>query len=285
MRENKYFEEFGKPFSASDVGWKIQCTSKDKKRGMVVPYIDARAISDRLDKVVGQNGWKDSYDKWHSYLKNVKEDGQFVKKQIDSQLCTIFIYDEELKEWIGKTDGAENTDVEPVKGGVSDSFKRAAVKWNIGRYLYKFDSKWVDLEDQYGRPVIAEYEKTKLESMYIRKVQELFGKGAITDEVKSPNAKEQPHQNPQAQADNVTPISQPQQNASVYQIEGVRVNQGENGATSSIILSNERGRYNAFLQGVDNRLAKGVKITNIQKDMRENKFGPVAILKSYDIAA
>ena len=94
-----------------------------------------------------------------------------------------------------------------------------------------------------------------------------------------------PQQNSQAQADNVIPMSQQQTNAPVYQIEGIRVNQGESGATSSIILSNERGRYNAFLQGVDNRLAKGVKITNIQKDMRENKFGPVAILKSYDIAA
>ena len=109
----------------------------------------------------------------------------------------------------------------------------------------------------------------------------MFGGGKKQPE----RVKQNSPQPEQKQEGNVIPMSQQQTNAPVYQIEGVRVNQGENGATSSIILSNEGGRYNAFLQGVDNRLAKGVKITNIQKDMRENKFGPVAILKSYDIAA
>lgn len=44
-----------------------------------------------------------------------------------SHLCTIFIYDDELKEWIGKTDEAENSDIEPVKGGLSGAFKRALI--------------------------------------------------------------------------------------------------------------------------------------------------------------
>jgi hypothetical protein len=41
--------------------------------------------------------------------------------------------------------GAGDSDVEAEKGAISDAFKRAAVKWGIGRYLYDLDSPWVDL--------------------------------------------------------------------------------------------------------------------------------------------
>ena len=271
MRENKYFEEFGKPFAASDVSWRLQYVDKTKSEGFAVPYLDARAIADRLDAVVGQNHWKDSYTPWH----NCTVDG----KQKQSQLCTIYIYDDELQEWIGKTDGAEDTDFEPIKGGLSDAFKRAAVRWNIGRYLYGFEPVWVKAKQRGGGYVIEKSEEPKLEKSYNNTIVAMFGTG------NNQPKQQAPQQNSQAQADNVIPMSQQQTNAPVYQIEGVRVNQGENGATSSIILSNEGGRYNAFLQGVDNRLSKGVKITNIQKEMRKNIYGPVAILKSYDIAA
>ena len=55
MRENKYFEEFGKPFPASDVSWRLQYVDKDKMQGFAVPYLDAKAIANRLDAVVGQH--------------------------------------------------------------------------------------------------------------------------------------------------------------------------------------------------------------------------------------
>ncbi len=64
MRDNKNFEEFGRPFTASDVSWKLQLTNKEKTIGLAVPFLDARAIADRLDAVVGQNRWKDEYKSW-----------------------------------------------------------------------------------------------------------------------------------------------------------------------------------------------------------------------------
>ena len=277
MSENNYFEEFGKPFDASDVSWRLQHVVESKMQGIAVPYLDARAIADRLDKVVGQNHWKDSYTPWHDCVMN--------KKQKQSQLCTISIYDDELKEWIGKTDGAEDSDIEPVKGGLSDAFKRAAVKWNIGRYLYGFDTVWVSVEPKRDSYEIKKEEKERLKNIYNQTVSKMFGTGNNQSGQKKQNGQQPTQQTSQPKGDNVIPMSPQQTNAPVYQIEGVRVNQGENGATSSIILSNEGGRYNAFLQGVDNRLSKGVKITNIQKEMRKNIYGPVAILKSYDIAA
>lgn len=40
-----------------------------------------------------------------------------------------------------------------IKGGLSDSMKRAAVQWGIGRVLYSMNTVWVDIEKQ-GRSFI-----------------------------------------------------------------------------------------------------------------------------------
>ena len=39
-------------------------------------------------------------------------------------------------EWVTKCDGADDTNIEGAKGGISDAFKRAAVKFGIFRYAY-----------------------------------------------------------------------------------------------------------------------------------------------------
>lgn len=97
--------ELAKPFSTSDVEWRISNTTKDKSRGLAVPYIDSRAIQNRLDTVLGAYSWQTQYLQWH-------QNGQKA-----SQLCVLSICNDERKEWIAKCDGAENTDIEPIKGG------------------------------------------------------------------------------------------------------------------------------------------------------------------------
>jgi len=57
--------------------------------------------------------------------------------------------------------GAENSDIEPVKGGLSDSFKRAAVQWGIGRYLYSLGAVWVDVEQRGKNVYITETAQEK----------------------------------------------------------------------------------------------------------------------------
>lgn len=117
-------QELSEPFSHEDVEWKIQTVSKDKSRGLAVAYVTARAIQNRLDAVVGAQNWKPVFRQWHTVT---DRDGN----PIPSQLCTIQIFDDERHEWLEKTDGAENTDYEPVKGGLSDAMKRAASQWGI----------------------------------------------------------------------------------------------------------------------------------------------------------
>ena len=46
-------------------------------------------------------------------------------------------------DWVWKSDGGTETEVEAEKGELSDSFKRAAVKWGIGRFLYDLDIQHV----------------------------------------------------------------------------------------------------------------------------------------------
>src|SRR5690606_38042070 len=50
-------------------------------------------------------------------------------------------------EWVTKWDGAENTEKEAVKGGLSGAMKRAAVQWGIGRYLYQLEEGWANVHE------------------------------------------------------------------------------------------------------------------------------------------
>ena len=131
------------PFPAADIHWRVGSTNRDKTRGMALAYIDARAVMDRLDKVCGPAGWQRRYT--HAAAKTVCEIGLKVEG-----------------EWIWKADGADDTDFEATKGALSDAFKRAAVSWGIGRYLYSLDAPWVALE---GGRYIAKGEMAKLDDI------------------------------------------------------------------------------------------------------------------------
>ena len=126
-------QALAQPFAPEDLEWRLQQAYEDKMRGMAVPYVTNRAIQNRLDEVCGPENWYNDFKPWHSNGKK------------ESQLCGIAIHFEG-RGWITKWDGAEDSDIEPVKGGLSDSMKRAAYQWGIGRVLYSLDTVWVDIE-------------------------------------------------------------------------------------------------------------------------------------------
>jgi hypothetical protein len=115
------------PFPPAAISWRVGSTTSDKKRGLAFAYIDARDVQDRLDAVCGVAGWQCSFP--HANGKTV---------------CSIGIKIGD--EWIWKANGAGDTDVEAQKGALSDAFKRAAVMWGIGRYLYDVETPWVEIE-------------------------------------------------------------------------------------------------------------------------------------------
>ena len=127
------FAELSKPFPSSDIEWRVQqsgIAGSGKVWAMVLAYVTNRAIQNRLDEVCGPMGWKNEY--------------QHTDKGV---MCGISIWCSERKEWVTKWDGAENTDIEAMKGGLSGSMKRSAVQWGIGRYLYKLESGFADCFD------------------------------------------------------------------------------------------------------------------------------------------
>lgn len=113
--------------------WKIQGYNKAKTKATCVAYIDARDVMDRLDKAIGLENWKDSYRRDSS--------GRLV--------CTL-----QLRingEWISKEDVGIESKSEGEKGEFSDAFKRAAVKWGVGRFLYDMDIKYLDIKLNNGQ--------------------------------------------------------------------------------------------------------------------------------------
>ncbi len=91
-------------------------------------YKDARVDQRLLDETVGPLRWQKSY---------VFLDGKLY--------CTVSIYDETLKDWVGKQDVGTESNTEKVKGEASDAFKRACFNWGIGRELYTAPDIYIDL--------------------------------------------------------------------------------------------------------------------------------------------
>lgn len=123
-------------FSSSDIEWKPVRYTKDRARAMAVPYVTNRAIMDRLDMVCGPENWRN----------------EFQQGPDGGVLCGLSIRIGD--EWVTKWDGASNTEVAAVKGGLSASMRRAAVQWGIGRYLYRLPAQWMAIDEK-GRFVQA----------------------------------------------------------------------------------------------------------------------------------
>ncbi|MHB1425097.1 MAG: Rad52/Rad22 family DNA repair protein [Gemmataceae bacterium] len=130
------------PFDPTEVKFKPALVKGN--RALALHYVDARAIMDRLDAVVGVDGWSDEYE----FL----PDG--------SCLCKLRVRFGDT--WITKMDvgGAseQKDEGDRHKAAVSDALKRAAVKFGIARYLYRLPSQWVDYDPQtkklLGKPAL-----------------------------------------------------------------------------------------------------------------------------------
>lgn len=120
-------EKLSAPFLPSEIEWRIGATNREKTKGIALPYITNRAIMNRLDDTVGITNWKNEF---------------FIQDK--AKICGISLRID--NEWITKYDGADDTNIEATKGGISNAMKRAAVQWGIGRYLYKLPTIWVAIE-------------------------------------------------------------------------------------------------------------------------------------------
>lgn len=109
--------------------WRVQSFSKLKPQATCVAYIDARDAQDRLDKVC-LYGWE--------------RDHREIKKHVYAGVGIVMPSGRILWRWDCGTES--NQDAE--KGEASDSFKRAAVNWGVGRFLYDLKIQYVDANEK-----------------------------------------------------------------------------------------------------------------------------------------
>ncbi len=125
-------EQLAEPFDVDEVKFKPGVVSGN--RALALPYVDARVIQDRLDEVLGVMNWQDEYE--------CLPDGSVV--------CSLRLRLGE--EWITKMDvggpSEQPDEGDRRKAAFSDALKRAAVKFGVGRYLYRLEPQWVDFDSQ-----------------------------------------------------------------------------------------------------------------------------------------
>lgn len=107
--------------TASEIECRVAQSRKYESKTQVVLllYKDARVDQRILDELYGPMNWQRSHELIGDRL-----------------YCTISVWDADKGIWVSKQDVGTESYTEKEKGQASDSFKRAAFNWGIGRELY-----------------------------------------------------------------------------------------------------------------------------------------------------
>lgn len=117
-------------FPENELEWRVQQAGMSKTTGkpyaMVLCYVQARAVENRLDSVLGFENWQNG----------IRVEGENIIARLGVKIAG---------EWIWKENGASQTEIEAFKGGISGAFKRVASSgFGIGRYLYELDTTFAE---------------------------------------------------------------------------------------------------------------------------------------------
>lgn len=116
-------------FPENELEWRVQQagkTASGKPYAMVLCYVQARAIENRLDEVVGFENWQNE----------IRVEGENIIARLGLRIAG---------DWVWKENGASQTDIEAFKGGISGAIKRVASSgFGIGRYLYELPATFAE---------------------------------------------------------------------------------------------------------------------------------------------
>lgn len=172
-----------KGFPWDELDWKVQQAGQTD-RGIwarIVPYIDSRAIVQRLDDAFGPGG--------HDITLTPILTGQDREGNRRSGFKASITVRWPEGQTTTREDVAEETDTEPMKGGASGAIKRAAVLYGIGRYLYTSPDFWAEVSDQGEHRGVYTDKRTKEKVFFkwsvpreaIQWVQETIGQPSVTE--------------------------------------------------------------------------------------------------------
>ncbi len=277
-------QELARPFAPEDLEWRLQRAIESQMRGIAVPYVTNRAIQARLDDVVGPDGWYNEYKPWHR------------AGQKDAQICGISIYFQQQKQWLTKWDGADDSDFESVKGGLSDSMKRAAVQWGIGgRVLYSMDTVWVDIEKLGRSWIIKKSERAKLDKAYTDTLSKMkltpAPAGGVQSTLTPKQTKEAPAPAPAAGQQATPPPVQPlprsktDSKAGIYTVIAARLENRPNSTTHALLEGPDKKQIHAFAIGERPELVAGTQLTGVKLELQKQDTVVFYILRDYRIVA
>lgn len=143
------------PFSPTLISWRVGATSSAKDKGIALAYLNARDVMERLDEVCGAAHWQARYQ----FMGCCDIGIQVFQPELMAESGLI---KEPEYQWIWKSNGAGQSDIEAEKGQYSDAFKRAAVLWGIGRYLYDLPNTWYPIEPRGKSYVFTKDSESKM---------------------------------------------------------------------------------------------------------------------------
>lgn len=272
--------ELARPFAPEDLEWRLQKAEESGKWGIAVPYVTNRAIQARLDEVVGPENWYNDFKPWHGNGKK------------EAQICGISIYFEERGQFITKWDGAEDSDIEPVKGGLSDSMKRAAVQWGIGRTLYNMDTVFVSVEKQGKSWVIKKDERSKLDKAYLDMLSKLKLTPAPPIGTQSELTQGQAegtagNANPAPPAGQIKPMRKPEgKPAPAYDciVRTAVLRPGMTASSTVVSLEYPDNKFvDAFARGEHPELVPGARLSGVKLTKQQRDTVVFYILEAYQI--
>lgn len=140
MADRINLARLAEPFPAEDIEWRVSRAGQGKSGpfAMVLAYITARAIQQRLDDVCGAANWRNELPAVHDIHSKFSFFVVGISIRVDG-------------EWVTKWDVSEPTNIEPAKGGFSGGMKRAGAQWGIGRYLYHLDEAFAECSESGGK--------------------------------------------------------------------------------------------------------------------------------------
>ncbi len=114
--------ELAAPFTIIGADGKIYPAVKwyqQTNKGICVPYIDARQVTQRLNDVLGIDGWSNT----------------FIETTSSGLICELSLIINGVQ--ITKSNVGTKSNIAAEKGQASDALKRAAVAFGIGAYIYE----------------------------------------------------------------------------------------------------------------------------------------------------
>jgi len=238
-------------------------------------YVDSRAIQKRLDNVLGPLNWKNQYVAWHG----------------NAQLCGIAVYNPERNEWVGKFDGSECSDIEPIKGGLSDSMKRAACMWGIGRYLYDIPGVWVEVEQRGKGSYIKDSQQSKLKAAYEKSVATIFGASSNQNASSAALNKQSPSAPASQDKRTRKPPATPQQEIAPpppepvpdgYLVKSIK----PSGKSSQLLeLVDNAGEIHSAYVANNNAIIAGSRLVDVEMEKKQSGFMAYTRINSYQLAA